>query len=290
MKLRPAYKDKRQNVILVQDRVSKTNKHSLRPALRARRITPWSRDIQPIYPNAVVINFGGGALPAGLGTRRDLHILNPPDKVAISSNKLRTFEFLQKAEVPCVRWTTSRDEVGRWLDKGHKVLARTNLQSSGGRAISVFVQGQQVVDAPLWTRYFPKTHEFRVHVVNGKAIDLTEKKLREELKEKRDAVSLVRSHDNGWVHAHSDLSLTDKVDLGRLMGLATDAISAVGLDFGAVDILACLDTASPRRLTKAVVCEVNSAPGIENEATKKAYVDAFNALIKEKASGVPNRI
>jgi glutathione synthase/RimK-type ligase-like ATP-grasp enzyme len=119
-------------------------------------------------------------------------------------------------------------------------------------------------------------------VVNGEAIDITEKKLRNDLKEKREDVSLVRSHDMGRVHAHDNLSITEASDVEALRKLGADAIRAVGLDFGAVDVLACLNSDIPRRVTKLVVCEVNSAPGIENEVTKRAYARALNKLIDEK--------
>lgn len=291
---RPKFSEKRENVILVQDRVSKTSKVSLRPALRCRRITPWSKRVQPVVPHTVVINFGGGALP--LRPHADTVVLNPPDKVAASANKLRTFELLKAANVPHVKWTTSVEDVRAWLAKGASVLARLSLSSSSGRGIRVIRPAQagedggtgvavDVCSAPLYTRYFPKTHEFRVHVVNGKAIDLTEKKLKEEFRENRENRSLVRSFDNGWVHAHDSLSLAATTDLGTIKQLGVDAVRAVGLDFGAVDILACLsvpDSGGNRSLSKAVVCEVNSAPGIENEATKNAYVAAFNEIIASK--------
>lgn len=280
-----AYRTKREDVILVQDRRSNTAKHSLRPALRARRITPWSVGIQPIPLGAFVINFGGGALP--FPRRSDLRIFNPPESVAKSANKLTTFQLLQKADVPSVRWTVDKNEALQWLQKGHKTLARLSLSSSGGRGIKVCESAEQLLAAPLWTRYFPKTHEFRIHVVDGKAIDLTEKKLRAELKDKRAGeISLIRSHDNGWVHAHGDISLSSPADLEKLKVLAVSACRALGLDFGAVDILASLTVDNPRRLTKAVVCEVNSAPGIENEATKIAYTTAFNTMMaKMRAKG-----
>lgn len=276
---RIAFKDKRNDVILLQDRISKTSKYSLRPALRARRITPYSRNIQPIPTGAVLVNFGATEIPAWV--RRDMVFLNTPDAIRDSSNKYHTFVKLKEADVPTVRWTVQRDEAAKWIDKGHRVLERTNLASSGGRGIRVSESVEGLGQAPLYTRYFPKTHEFRVHVVGGEAIDITEKKLREELKEKRADVSTVRSHDNGWVHAHSQLSIGD-ADCGTLRQLAISAIQAVGLDFGAVDILACLDNGTPRRLSKAVVCEVNSAPGIENEVTKRAYARALNKLIDSK--------
>lgn len=280
---RPRYAEKRANVILVQDRSSKTSKFSLRPALRCRRITPWSKNIQPMVPNTVVINFGAGAIPIrGLP---DTIILNSPHDVAKSANKLRTLELLKAAGVETCRWTTDRKTAIGWFGKDHKVLARTNLSSSGGRGIRVAARDEELFEAPLYTRYFPKTHEFRVHVVDGKAVDLTEKKLRHDLKDKRGQSSVIRSHDNGWVHAHDDLSISDNRDVATIRDLGERAVRAVGLDFGCADILACLDSNVPRRLTKSVVCEVNSAPGIENEVTKNAYVKALNKLIEKKLNG-----
>ncbi len=278
---RPKFSEKRQNVVLVQDRISNTSKRVLRGALNARRITPWSVNVQPIPVGSYVINFGGGALPPSIerAAQGAYRVLNPPDKVAIASNKINTFMALLKAKVPTVKWTTDKGDIAEWLGKDHKVLARLSVTSSGGRGIRVLEAGGDIPDAPLYTRYFPKTHEFRVHVVNGQAIDLVEKKLREENREKREKLSVIRNHDNGWVFAHDNLSLTHADDITRLRGLAVDSAQAVGLDFGAVDILAILDEAAPRRLKKCVVCELNSAPGIENTVTTAAYVKAFNELI-----------
>lgn len=275
---KPTFAGKRNDVILVQDRISNTSKHSLRPSLRCRRITPYSTGVRDIPDGATVINFGGGQIP--FLVRPSFRILNPPDKVALSSNKLRTFELLSKAAVPCVRWTVDKNKVSEWIAQGHKVLARQRLDSSGGRAIVVFDK-LPAPEAPLFTRYFPKTHEFRVHVVGGEAIDLVEKKIKSELKDKVEN-RVIRSHRNGWVFAHDSLSISDGADLAHLRKLAVDAVRAVGLDFGAVDILCTLDDGNPRRLKTALVCELNSAPGIENTVTCAAYVKGLNRLIELK--------
>lgn len=293
--MKPKYSEKRQNVILVQDRISRTSKRVLRNALRCRRITPWSSGVQPIPNGSVVINFGGGALPEAINRAKlgDIRVLNPPNKVAIASNKLRTFEALSKADVPCVHWTTDKKIVEQWLRKNNRVLARLSVSSSGGRGIRVLglpsgVGGagkavehvaNLIPDAPLYTRYFPKTHEFRVHVVGGLGIDLVEKKLRDDLRENRPDRSTIRNHDNGWVFAHDNLSVTAPDDVAKLLSLGVSAIGAVGLDFGAADLLAVMDEGNPRRIKKVVVCEINSAPGIENTKTVAAYVQAFNDLV-----------
>lgn len=282
--MKPRFSEKRNDVILVQDRISTTAKRALRPALKARRITPFSLGIQPIPKGAVVINFGGVELPKCLAGRNDLRFLNTPEAIRQSANKLATFKLLEKAKVESVRWTVDRSAALEWFGKGHKVLARTNLSSSGGRGIRVANNDKELGDAPLYTRYFPKTHEFRVHVVDGVAVDLTEKKLREDHKDKRAGLSIVRSHNNGWVHAHDSLSLSANEDLGALRTLGVRAVLAAGLDFGCADILAVLDgvDGGPRSLKKAVVCEVNSAPGIENTVTRQAYVRGLNKLIEKR--------
>lgn len=278
-KVKIKFSEKRANVILLQDRVSKTSKQSLRPALRARRITPFSNNIRPIPNGAVVVNFGATEIPAWI--RPDMVLLNTPDAIRDSSNKYHTFVKLKEANVPTVRWTVDVAEVQRWLDKGHKCLARTQLASSGGRGIRVLGGGgpkEAIPDAPLYTRYFPKTHEFRVHVVGNKAVDLVEKKAKLETEENR----VIRNHRNGWAFAHDSLSITHPDDVASLQALAVQAIGAVGLDFGAVDILSCLDDGNPRRITRSLVCEVNAAPGIENTVTQAAYVKALNELIEAK--------
>lgn len=275
---KPKFRSKRHNVILIQDRVSHTSK-GLRGPLRCRRVTPYSHGVRPIPRDAVVINFGGAAPPFTL--HDTMRVLNKPEAIAISANKLRTFEALQKANVPTVKWSVDKGEVAKWQAKDHKALARLNLNSSGGRGIKIVGPGEPIPQAPLYTRNFPKTHEFRVHVVNREAIDIVEKKIREELKDDK-SNRIIRSHRNGWVFAHDNLAISDPTDLATLRRCACSATLAVGLDFGAVDILCILDDSKPRRLKSLVVCELNSAPGIENKATMSAYVKAFNTLIGTK--------
>lgn len=282
--MRPKYSEKRENVILVQDRISRSSKRELRPSLRCRRITPYSVGVRPIPENATIINFGGGRLP--VHAPASARVLNKPDAVATCANKLATFRKLQEANVASVRWTDDRNKAEEWLRKGKSVLARLQLASSGGRGIRVVRPGEELAQAPLYTRYFPKTHEFRVHVVDGQAIDIVEKKLRDNLRGNREERSLIRNHRNGWVFAHGDLICSHPNDITTLKNLGVGAVAALGLDFGAVDILAVVEApkqdgvgTEPRRLVRCVVCEVNSAPGIENTRTRQAYVDAFNKII-----------
>lgn len=281
----------------------------LSSALGARR---WRDDLPERYTrrrpyfkgnsSPLVVNWGSTIHPSWLEDKR-FHltpiILNAGSRVKEAIDK-RT--FFQKASgldgVPLLRWTSERERATKWLIKGYKVICRTNLTASSGKGIILVspsdeaigsesggtepTSGSLLVEAPLYTRYYPKTHEFRVHVFNGKVIDFTEKKFRGGVDARSQAGNrtIIRSHDNGWVHAHENISLSvlDCEELGRS---CVALVSGFGLSFGAVDVLAILeppDADRKRRLKSFVVCEVNTGPGLENTKTIEAYSQAILAV------------
>lgn len=236
-------------------------------------------------PFPVIVNWGSTIRP-DWGTVRQVVLqssdagafLNPASAVSRAINKLETLKCLTEAKVPTLKWTVEPEEVRKWLKKDHAVFARRNLTASGGAGITV-VQGRDtdVIGAPMYTRNYPKTHEFRVHVFNGQVIDFVEKKAKLDANGNAAAVRdrLVRNHDNGWVFAHDNLS-PDLEGRRAIERVAVDSVRALGLLFGGVDILAILNEGPhPRTLKSAVVCEVNTAPGLECTATINAYKQAI---------------
>jgi glutathione synthase/RimK-type ligase-like ATP-grasp enzyme len=194
--------------------------------------------------------------------------LNPPNAVNTAANKLLCFQALREAEVPTVQWTTEQDKVYEWLHDGHRVFARTVLRGSRGQGIHLVEPLGEVPNAPLYTRNFPKTHEFRVHVAGSQVIDFVEKKA------KSDAIvdRAVRNHAGGWVFAHDDLATTSSA----FTDMAVSAVDACGLDFAGVDILAILEEGTgTRKVKRAVVCEVNSSPAWQCTETVNAYKRYF---------------
>lgn len=204
--------------------------------------------------------------------------LNPPNLVDLAASKIETFKRLYEQEIPCVRISLDKTRADKWLKSGHKVLYRRD-RLSGGRGIQVYDGSQQTGPGYFYSRVFGKTHEFRVHVCRGKAIDLTQKKSTRRPHEQTEADRLIRTHERGWVFAHDGIILT-KDDQTKINQLAVDACEALGLDFGAVDILVNLgkiEVVPPanRRIVNAVVCEINTRPGLENTRTIDAYANAF---------------
>lgn len=123
-------------------------------------------------------------------------------------------------------------------------------------------------EAPLYTRAIANAGEYRVHVFNGRVI-LYQKKSRRvdddgNVVTAEGAEADVRNLESNWVYRTGNLRRLERVEL-----LAIDAVRALGLDFGAVDIIMDGEGA-------VYVLEVNTAPGLGNTNTREAYRRAFN--------------
>jgi hypothetical protein len=117
-------------------------------------------------------------------------------------------------------------------------------------------------NAPLYVKYLKKKYEFRVHVFCGEVIDYVEKKAKLD----RDPSTFneyVRSHANGWMFCRDGVYHSDGVKAE-----AVKAVSALDLDFGAVDVI--IHEGLP------YVLEVNTAPALEG-TTLERYAYAINS-------------
>lgn len=188
-----------------------------------------------------------------------LNIVNKPEAIRLSSNKLEALKKLQIAGVNVPAFTVNKDEALGWIREGKKVVIRTILNAHSGRGILVAREERELINAPLYTRYFKKQNEFRVHVFQGRIIDYAEKKAR--LDKGADFDPLIRSNTRGWVFCRTNVLNNDLVKQEALK-----AVQVLGLDFGAVDVM--------WNGTKAVVLEVNTAPGL-CDTTASKYADAI---------------
>lgn len=217
----------------------------------------------------LVVNWGHGSCPywGNKVSPKDKHLLNHWEAVHDAVNKLRTFKKLKAAGVPTPAWTTSKEEARKWVEQGNVVFCRTKLSSMEGRGIVVATSVQQLVNAPLYTRLFQKDKEYRVHIFKGEVIDYVQKKLKHGALEIKGRNKYIRNTANGWIFAREGVELPAKC-----ASVARDAVSAVELDFGAVDL-------AVNELGKVVVFEINTAPGIEG-TTIKRYTDAITSYMK----------
>jgi glutathione synthase/RimK-type ligase-like ATP-grasp enzyme len=182
--------------------------------------------------------------------------------VGLASNKIRTFSTWANAGVSCPEWTTDPNVAHTWYDDGNTVFARTRLQGHSGDGIIILDGSNDFVMAPLYTKYIKKKKEFRVHVFNKKVIDIQEKRRSMG----SDAGFLIRNHANGFVFCRDDI-----VEPSDLRDVAIQAVTSLGLDFGAADII------YNEHYNKCYALEVNTAPGLEG-TTLQSYINKFKEV------------
>lgn len=202
-------------------------------------------------PGDVLINWGSSTWPRGLYGKG---MINTPPCVSAASHKLQTFKFLQKDGIPIPEWTTDKDVVRKSIYGGEgaiKWFARHVLNGSGGKGIQVLDNFLDIPDAPLYVKYIPKKKEFRAHVIGNEVVDIQQKVRRKDLPKQENAY-LIRNVANGFVFARNDIDVPED-----LRDLALRSVKALGLDFGAVDLI------WNEKQNKCYVLEVNTAPGLQ---------------------------
>jgi glutathione synthase/RimK-type ligase-like ATP-grasp enzyme len=210
-----------------------------------------------------IINWGR----SNLTTRYPIQVVNHPSYVSIATNKLKTYQELSNAEfIHLPLWTTDKQEALSWVEDGYVVYCRTSLTGHSGSGIVLASEPDELVDAPLYTRYSKSKFEYRIHVFNGEVLDVQQKKRRLEGNTPNNYY--IRNAGTGWVYARDGVVCPDLV-----INAAIDALDILGLDFGAIDI------AYNQHQDKAYLYEVNTAPGLEGTTLEK-YTQAFKNFME----------
>lgn len=234
----------------------------------SRIVFPAPRSQYRPRSSDIILNWGNPPARVWEGT---VETLNKRANVALAIDKLDALTKFKEADVRCPKFTEDIEEARKWATKGHAVVGRSLLRSFQGRGIAFTDKGVAPATADaqgrrcvLWTRYVPKREEWRVHVFKGSVIAVAQKRRRRET----EVDNHIRSWDNGWVYAIHDLDPPEDLNT---VGIA--AVKALGLDFGAVDVI------WNEKLNRCFVLEVNTAPALEGTTVQK-YADAINAYAR----------
>lgn len=189
--------------------------------------------------------------------RRTGHGLNPDTTHAVNKRLMR--ELFRDAGVPAPRLYTPEEALAALTD-GAKLIGRPDFHTRGrGFWLCSTPDRWQIAmrgtrkkkPATHFVEFIDADHELRVHVFRGKSIRISEKKFADD---RRDYTTI-------------------KPTLGRrrhVRDAAKQAVAALGLDFGAVDVLATNDA--------AWVLEVNTAPGLGGSMPRvwaQTFIDYF---------------
>ena len=224
--------------------------------------------------NLLVVNWGNGSnVPANLSGAL---FLNKPNRVATAANKLEALRVMEEGRVPITPYTTSRDTVREWLLEGESVVVRSILTGNSGAGITI-IRGEEteIPEAPLYTKYVKKRDEFRVHVGrsplnNCYEVLAVQRKARSRTVPDDEVNWQVRNRNNGFIFQRNDVVLPDEP---LLLSQAKNAVIALGLDFGAVDLGYNSHTG------EATIYEVNTACGLEG-TTLENYTNFINGWIE----------
>jgi len=235
------YKLTSKSAKLLSEKLSEKTRSWIRRISGVGRYRPKNGD--------VIINWGNSH-PPNFGT---LGINNDPNAVAIATNKLDSFRMFEIHGVRTPEWTTEYETAKQWCDAGTTIVCRNVLTGKSGNGITLAFNSSELSQAPLYVKYKKKRKEFRVQVFKDKVFDVVEKRKRSGHVFTDPYYAYIRSHSNNWVFCRQDIT-----EPPELREIAIKAIKAIGLEFGAVDII------WNAHENLCYVLEVNTAPGLDN--------------------------
>jgi hypothetical protein len=227
-------------------------------ALELKRVKRVGSTIRGGYSTRI-INWGSSTMP---DYRNGTTIINTAPTVALATDKVRSLAHLSVFGLNVLESTTDKAVAATW----DTIYCRTLSRANSGRGIVVCRPGDLIVDAPLYTKgILTFRKEFRIHVVNGVVIDWQAKRRRDGWVDEGAVNTSIRNYAAGWVFCREDRWAPTE----ETKQLALDAVLALGLDFGAVDMFEIgYNTKRP------MIIEVNTACGLTG-TTLERYTEAF---------------
>jgi hypothetical protein len=216
--------------------------------------------------NSPFINWGSIRLPEITSKEESTGILNYDIRAAAS--KAASFERLGEAGLRIPQWDRDGNSLHKTLiQSGREVmLARRDGLSKGAGIQIVKLSDMKIPAADFYVEKLSCQREFRAHVWRDEVICLQAKMV------PPGCSNFIHNYENGCRYTTQMLErwLAEET-INEINSISVKAVKAVGLDFGAVDLLIS-------KKGRFYVLEVNTAPGLRSEVAYSAYRDA---IIKE---------
>ena len=221
----------------------------------------------------------------------DGSVVNPREMVQAASNKRQARIAFQEAEVPSPKLFLRGSDITK---AELPVIGRTSYHNKGKGFwfCKTLNEVRRAVErgATHFLEFVPKTREYRVHTFckkrafgkeSRKTEDYVSVKLVEKVwqgKNKPDPGQVQKNHEFGWVFLGHQDRREEELDVVRYA--AKQAIAALGLDFGAVDVMYRIKDKRP------YVLEVNSTPSLADDTadTCEVYAKRILSMLGEKAA------
>jgi glutathione synthase/RimK-type ligase-like ATP-grasp enzyme len=234
-------------------------------------------DIRILKHEGKPIRFRGPLINWGNSKNITRHIecggcLNPPEAVRNAVNKLQAFRLMSEG-VNIPEFTESHQEAVNWLNEGSTIVIRNKLNGHSAEGLEIVNPNEagehdDLPEAPLYTKYIKKQHEWRIHVFKHDGVPevfFVQRKARKLDVPDEEVNWQVRNLAGGFIYSHVNVEAPENVK-----SEATNAIMALNLDFGAVDVIT-------KKNGEAYVLECNTACGLQG-STLEAYAEQFRRV------------
>lgn len=212
-------------------------------------------------PGDLIINWGSTIEDYNFG---QAGWMNDPTDIRNVSNKKIFFQANEGEEWLPPFWT----EKENIPNEEFPIVCRTVLAGHSGDGIVIADSMDDIVPAPLYTKYLKKKDEYRVHVGRKGETSIIISVQRKARRIGFDNPNWqIRNHANGFVFVRNEVNPPNSV-----LEVAQQALMRSGLEFGAVDVI------WNEHAQKAWVLEINTAPGLEGQ-TVTDYGNYFKEII-----------
>lgn len=192
--------------------------------------------------------------------------INTTTAISNAADKVRALTLMREAGILCPMFSRTITE----LPSSIPILGR-GRHGSQGKDIVVYEDKTKIPQSnshEFYSVYIPNSREYRIHVVRGEIIRIQGKYC--DFPEQT-GDGYIKNHSHGYRFRTPDKELNnDRKEA------AINAVEALGLDFGAVDLIIGTDR-------KAYVLEVNTAPAM-SPMTLGEYVEAFRKILDTNKS------
>lgn len=192
-------------------------------------------------------------------------VLNQASAIKLAGDKLLAIEAMASEGIPTVPFYRTWEQAQAAARGTGVILGRTK-HGMRGQGITVYTPGNRPRVAHEWySMYQEPTREIRLHVVDGEVIHIQGKYL--DFPQLASKNPYVRNHESGYRYRTPKQKIRS-----QRQEMAIEAVRALGLNFGAVDMLLFGNEADP------MVLEVNTAPAC-SPLTAQRYAEALARII-----------
>lgn len=225
---------------------------------------------QHLNQNDVVVRWGDTSNSEIDGVLSQNRILNKASAISKNTNKLKSLKLFGSSGLNIPKIFESKQAINRFpvlgRDKNHHGgldIVIINGSNDGNNNLN------KIPNKDFYVEVIKSIREYRVHIFNDEVIRVTRKVFRGHDKDGVPVTQegIIKNDTYGWGHNNVNVDNLNP----EFISASKKALKAIGLDFGAVDLLISTNE-------KPYVLEVNSSPRL-NSIGLEIYAEAIKNYV-----------